>query len=127
VKDASLQDGVLCDPAGCIGRLADGRLVSEALSVESFAEDCARTAVVVSPREAPGACAALLIDRKVWRANGAMSLRWTGDRFEIGAARPPGYERPWARGPRNTEIIAAPMRSAAPDATPRQDDLEIGD
>ena len=58
VKDATLHDGVQCDAAGCIGRLTDGRLVSEALSAEAFAEDCTRTAVVVSPREAPGDCAA---------------------------------------------------------------------
>ena len=58
VKDATLHDGVQCDAAGCIGRLTDGRLASQALSVEAFAEDCARAAVVVSPREAPGDCAA---------------------------------------------------------------------
>ena len=46
VKDTGLRDGVRCDPAGCIGRLADGRLVSFALSVEAFAEDCTRAAVV---------------------------------------------------------------------------------
>ena len=39
--------------------------------------------MVVTAREAPGDCAALLIDRKAWRANGAMALRWTGDRFEL--------------------------------------------
>ena len=42
VKDATLRDGVACDAVGCIGRLSDGRPVSEALSVEAFAEDCAR-------------------------------------------------------------------------------------
>ncbi len=52
VKDASLHDGVQCDAAGCIGRLGDGRLVSFALSIEAFAEDCARAAVVVSARGA---------------------------------------------------------------------------
>jgi competence protein ComEC len=62
-KEASLHDGVLCDAAGCIGRLADGRRVSFALSAEAFAEDCTRAAVVVSPRTAPGDCAATLIDR----------------------------------------------------------------
>ena len=39
--------------------------------VEAFAEDCARAAVVVSGREAPGECAATLIDRRTWRAHGA--------------------------------------------------------
>jgi competence protein ComEC len=85
-KDASLHDGVQCDAVGCIGRLADGRLVSFVLSVEGFAEDCARAAVVVSAREAPRHCAATLIDRNIWRANGAVALRWTGDRFALSAA-----------------------------------------
>lgn len=127
-KDASLSHGVRCDTAGCIGRFSDGRLVAMALSVEAFAEDCVRTAVVVSPREAPGACAALLLDRKVWRVNGAMSLRWTGEGFEQQAARPAGYDRPWARAPRGTaETASPPARPASRDATPRDDDLEAGD
>lgn len=126
VKDANLRDGVRCDAVGCIGKLADGRLVSFALSPEAFAEDCARATVVVSPREAPGDCAARLIDRKAWRANGAMALRWTGDHFEQRAARPRGYERPWARGPR-VESEPATVRPAARDATPRSEDLEPGD
>ncbi len=127
-KDAGLNGGVQCDAAGCIGRLADGRLVSFVLSVEAFAEDCARAAVVVSPRQAPGDCAALLIDRRAWRANGAVALRWTGDRFTLSAARPPDYERPWARGPVNvSETVSAPRRLSAPDATPRPADLEAGD
>ena len=128
VKDASLHDGVQCDAVGCIGRLADGRLVSFVLSVEGFAEDCARAAVVVSAREAPRHCAATLIDRNIWRANGAVALRWTGDRFALSAARPPDYERPWARVGRSvSESASNPARPAAPDATPRVQDLEAGD
>jgi competence protein ComEC len=128
VKDATLRDGVACDAVSCIGRLSDGRPVSEALSVEAFAEDCARAAVVLSPREAQRDCAAILIDRRAWRANGALALRWTGDRFEIRAAHPPGYERPWARGTREpASATQAPTRPAAPNATPRVDDLEPGD
>jgi competence protein ComEC len=125
VKDATLHDGVLCDAAGCIGRLKDGRPVSMALSVEAFAEDCARAAVVISAREAPGACNALLIDRKAWRANGAVALRWVRDHFELSATRPPGYDRPWARGPRMSSETS--LRPRAPDATPRPQDLEPGD
>jgi competence protein ComEC len=71
VKDAGLHDGVLCDAAGCIGRLVDGRLVSVALTAEAVAEDCARAAVVVSARAAPGDCSALLVDRKLWLSHGA--------------------------------------------------------
>lgn len=128
VKDASLHDGVNCDAVGCIGRLPDGRLASMALSVEAFAEDCTRAAVVVSPRVAPGGCAAVLVDRRAWLDHGAMTLRWTGDRFEVSAARPSGYERPWARPPRTaSESSVTPVRPAARDATPRTEDLEEGD
>jgi ComEC/Rec2-related protein len=128
VKDASLRDGVRCDAVGCVGKLADGRLVSMALSAEAFEEDCARAAVVVAPRDAPGDCAAVLIDRKAWRANGAVTLRWTGDRFERSMARPRGFERPWARTlPGASEAAPATARPAARDATPRQEDMEAGD
>lgn len=128
VKDPGLKAGVRCDAVGCIAKLADGRLAAMALSAEAFAEDCARAAVVVSARNAPGDCAAMLIDRDRWRAQGATSLRWTGDRFEMSVARPAGYERPWARGPRPTAIpSSATRRPASPDATPRADDLEAGD
>jgi competence protein ComEC len=127
VKDASLTDGVKCDAAGCIGHLRDGRPVSFALSAEAFAEDCARAAVVISPREAPGGCAATLVDRSIWRADGALTLRWTGDRFAVSAARPAGYERPWAHGaPGSRRSALTPVR-AAPNATPRARDLEPGD
>src|ERR1019366_2635547 len=109
-------------------RMRPRRLASQALSAEAFAEDCARAAVVVSPREAPGDCAATLIDRRAWRAYGAVALRWTIDRFELKAARPPGYERPWARAPREpASTPLAPTRPAASDATPRTEDMEIGD
>jgi competence protein ComEC len=120
VKDATLHDGVQCDAAGCIGRLSDGRLASQALSAEAFAEDCARAAVVVSPREAPGDCAATLIDRRAWRTYGAVALRWTIDRFELNAARPPGYERPWARAPREPASTALAPQRGRPHPTQRR-------
>jgi competence protein ComEC len=129
--DASLRQGVSCDDAGCLARLADGAQVSLALSAEAFEEDCRRAAVVVTPREGPSACDALLIDRKVWRQTGALALRRAGDGFEIIASRPPGYDRPWTRAvPTPTELTPAstPARQPIPrDATPREEDLEPGD
>ena len=125
--DKSLHDGVRCDAAGCIGRLKDGRLASMALTVEAFAEDCARAAVVVSGREAPGDCAAMLIDRRTWRARGATALRWNGNHFEETYAQPPGYDRPWAPAHAAPTDAAQPSISAPRDATPRQEDLETGD
>ena len=122
--DKSLHDGVRCDAIGCIGRFADGRLASMALTVEAFAEDCTRAAVVVSAREAPGDCAATLIDRRTWRAHGATALRWNGNRFEETYAQPPGYDRPWARA---ASVRTKRAAVGAPrDATPRQEDLERG-
>jgi competence protein ComEC len=127
VKDASLNAGVRCDEVGCLGRLKDGRLVSMAWAPEAFLEDCTRAAVVVSAREAPGDCSALLIDRKVWRSQGAVALRWVGDRFEQTVARPQGIDRPWARAPALTANTISPARPVSPDATPRPEDLEAGD
>jgi len=119
--DRTLANGVRCDDLGCVGRLRDGRLVTTALAVEAFEEDCARALVVVSPREAPGPCRALLIDRKVWRERGAMSL-YVGSRdITVNAARPMGYDRPWAPA-RHARPPAAPR-----DATPALDQLDAGD
>jgi competence protein ComEC len=126
-KDPSLSNGVTCDAIGCIGKLADGRLVSMAFGLEAFAEDCTRAAVVVSLREAVSPnCAATLIDRKVWRAGGAVALRWMGDRFEQTVALPPKYDRPWGRGSVSITARAQPLASAG-DATPRPENLDVED
>jgi competence protein ComEC len=126
--DKSLDQGFRCDPSGCIAVLSGGKLVSQVITPDAFEEDCLRAAVVVTSRELPGECQALVIDRKVSRGNGAMALRRSGDGFEITAARPRGLDRPWARG------LAEPLESGAPaartqprDATPRTEDLEAGD
>jgi len=49
VHDKSLGQGIACDPSGCIGRLADGTLVSYGLTPEAYEEDCARAALVIAP------------------------------------------------------------------------------
>jgi competence protein ComEC len=127
--DESLGAGIRCDPAGCIGRLADGRLIALARSIEAFEEDCRRAAVVASPRDAPTGCAALVIDRNVLRRTGAVALRRTGEGFAMSAVRPPGYDRPWAQARASpTSTSATPAAGTpAPDATPRPQDLEPGD
>ena len=126
--DKTLGQGFRCDSSGCIAALADGKLVSQVITPDSFEEDCQRASVVVTSRELPAECKALVIDRKVSRGNGAIALRRSGEGFEITAARPAGLDRPWARG------SVAPLESAAPaarpqprDATPRAEDLEAGD
>jgi competence protein ComEC len=127
--DESLAAGIRCDRAGCIGRLADGSLVALARSIEAFEEDCRRAAVVASPRDAPEHCAALVIDRNVLRRTGAVALRRASDGFTMLAARPPGYDRPWAQArPGASGSSTTPSaRTPTPDATPQPEDLEPGD
>lgn len=127
-KDENLKDGVRCDDDGCLGRLANGTLVSMALAAAAFPEDCARAAVVLSTRDAPGDCKALLIDRKAWRAQGATVLRWNGRGFDAQVARPAGYQRPWTRKTvQDRENAPASSRIVPRDATPRPEHIEPGD
>jgi competence protein ComEC len=131
-KDSTLSHGIRCDEAGCIARLRDGSLVAIARSIEAFAEDCRRAALVVSTRDAPPGCGAVVVDRSVWRRSGALALRRSGEGFEIIATRPSGYDRPWARaisqGSDGADTGRSPTAGAQPrDATPRAEDLELGD
>jgi competence protein ComEC len=129
--DKTLGEGIACDDAGCAARLPDGSLVAVALSPEAFEEDCLKAAVIVSRRTAPPGCAAKLIDRDAWLRSGAVALRRVGEGFEVMIARPDGYDRPWSRAvaPVATAETAQPnaSRPRAPDATPREEDLEPGD
>jgi len=127
-KDQSLSGGVRCDAVGCIARLYDGRLVSMVLRSEAFAEDCMRAAVVISDRHTD-ACGAMLIDKVVRRSQGALALRWIGERFEQTEARPGDIERPWTGSPaRDAARAMGPVRTpSAPDATPREQDLDAED
>jgi competence protein ComEC len=127
VKDDTLKNGLACDRDGCIGRLADGTLVAVAFSPAAFAEDCRRATLVLSPRQGPTQCDAMLIDRGAWRAGGALALRRVGQGFDMIVTRPPGYDRPWMRGPNEASATPTSVRPAPRDATPRGDDLEPGD
>jgi competence protein ComEC len=135
VRDPKLGEGIACDADGCIGKLADGRLVSYALAPDALEEDCRRAAVVVALRGEPRNCAAAVVDRSLWRDRGALALYQDGERFVIDSTRPPNFDRPWApRSPRTaasgSDIAAspaAPSRQPPRDATPRAQDLEPDD
>ena len=127
-KDGSLSNGVTCDAVGCIGRLGDNRLISMAMGIEAFAEDCARAAVVISDRELPADCNAMLVDRAIWQSYGAVALRWTGDRFTQTVALPRSQDRPWTHRARAISENADPARRQPPrGAEPHQDDLTPDD
>jgi len=117
-KDPSLREGAVCDPIGCVARLADGTIVALALAAEAFEEDCRRAALVVSQRTAPD-CAARAIDRTVWPRSGATALYRTANGWETVVAHPAGYDRPWARPPRTPADAATPATAARPAPVPR--------
>jgi competence protein ComEC len=142
VNDKSLGEGIACDPLGCIGKLADGRVVSYAFAPDALEEDCRRAAIIVATREAPPDCDATVIGRKQWREQGALALyRNRGGRgFAIEPARPLSYDRPWA--PRAMHAAAnsssqetsgnttaqPPAHSPPPrDATPSSEELQADD
>jgi competence protein ComEC len=129
--DRKLGQGIACDAAGCIGKLADGALVAYDLKPDAFEEDCRRAALIMTTRNAPPDCAAQVIGRSLLRERGALALRRTGSGFTIDSARPPNFDRPWA--PRRlraadtanpTPAPPAASRAMPRDATPRQDDIE---
>jgi len=112
---------VRCDNLGCIGRLKDGRLVALTMAPQALREDCERASVVLTALSAPPNCKAMVIDRKVVEARGAVTL--FGDQLTMLTARPPGYARPWTPQP----AMPALQRRETPDATPRTGDLEADD
>jgi competence protein ComEC len=129
-RDDSISGGIRCDPVGCIGRLADGKLAALSLALEALAEDCRRASVLATPLEAPAGCAARAFDRSQRRGTGAVALYRNGQDLAVWPARPPGYDRPWSPAyrppaPRVRPGLRAPIRS--PDATPNPESLEADD
>lgn len=110
--DPGLQQGFACDDEGCVAALAPGeaalgdaklsgrtRLIAVAKTPEAFADDCVRAAVVVTRRSAPPGCRALVIDRDVLSATGALALYRSADGFTVVTARSALYVRPWTGPP----------------------------
>ena len=130
-KDVTLASGIACDDAGCIAKLNGGSLVAIVKRADAFEEDCRRAILVISARDAPPDCGALAIDRRASRAAGSLALRLIEGRFEVAAARPRGYDRPWApdaaRNPAGGPEGGGSISPQGRDATPSVDDLEAGD
>jgi competence protein ComEC len=136
VTDPGLGQGISCDPAGCIGKLPDGRLVAYDLAPDAVEEDCRRAVLVVTAKDAPPDCSAFVVGRALWRTRGALALRRNGgDGFIIESARPENFDRPWAPRPvrasagANSEHEASSPAAHAPprDATPKTGDLQPDD
>jgi competence protein ComEC len=126
--DRSLSLGTICDAEGCTLPLRTGGIVAIAQTADAFADDCARAALIVTRRQAPPGCAALVIDRDVWRDTGALSLYRTKTGFSIERTRPQGYDHPWSPAPQAARTAGTPATTApASNATPRPDDLRPDD
>ena len=124
VKDKSLTQGVRCDEDGCIGTMRGGSLVAMSLTRDAFRDDCSRAAVVVSPHDAPDACAALTFDRHRLRASGAVAVVRHGTALGAALSRPSGEHRPWYGAP----AAGREQRGAASrDATPPSASLDADD
>ena len=121
--DRALAQGFACDPDGCAGRLADGAIVAVARSPAALADDCSRAALVVTPRAPPPGCSAMVIDRRALRETGAVALVRRDGNFEVTAARPSGFDRPWARryAPREARPALTSAVRPETDATPPPD------
>jgi competence protein ComEC len=118
--------GILCDDVGCIAKLKDGRMVAVVRAAEAFEEDCLRAAVVISTRQPPAHCPALVIGRRETERAGAMALRTTETGFEITPARPPSYDRAWA--PMIvSQTPTSESNAQSADQTPAIEDLAPGD
>ncbi|NGX94931.1 MAG: ComEC/Rec2 family competence protein, partial [Candidatus Afipia apatlaquensis] len=129
--EASLTDGVSCDPSGCVVQAADGSTVALTLKPDAFADDCARAAVIVTLRQPPADCAAMVLDREMLRRRGTLALRKTADGYAITANRPRGVDRPWSPANADDDIETPAVRSnrsgTSVDATPAESDLQPDD
>lgn len=128
-SDPTLADGTSCDGAGCIAPMWNGTVIALALRPEAFDDDCVRAGLIVTRHAPPLDCRARVLDRSILSKTGSVSLMRLGSEWQLTAARPPGYERPWARAPTHGPSALSP--GAPPvstrDATPRAEDLEPGD
>ena len=114
--DPSLTEGAVCDANGCTLPVAGGGYVTIALRSEAFAEDCLKAIAIVTSRQPPKDCAALIFDRARLAESGSIALRRQGASFVVDAVKPSGVDRPWAPAQRvsETNSAAAANRTAAP-------------
>jgi len=129
--EASLADGVSCDASGCVVQAADGATIALTLKPEAFADDCTRASVIVTLRQPPADCAAMVLDQEMLRSRGTLALRKTADGYAITAIRPRGVDRPWSPASVENEPETTAPRLNRPvrpvDATPAESDLQPDD
>ena len=123
-RDPALQGAGACDPAGCVGRLRDGKTMALILDQRVVAEDCARADIVVTRFWLGETCRgpALVIDGAHLAAYGATEIRLMKNAPPImRTARTPTLDRPWSRPPRIA--VARPQFDGGPDTEPSPAEL----
>jgi competence protein ComEC len=126
--DATLKQGVRCDDAGCAVPLPDGRYATIARRADAFADDCEKASVVVTSRQPPAGCKAMVFTHERLRETGSVALHNRNGAFVVDPVRPAGTNRPWARNAlaagETGEATPAPRSASRPaDATPSLDTL----
>jgi competence protein ComEC len=87
-----------CDALGCVAPLADGGLVAVSRDPASLADDCAAARIVISTGVVRVPCSgpALIIDRHMLSALGAIAVSLDADGPKLVPASIPAGSRPWA-------------------------------
>jgi competence protein ComEC len=130
--DESLADGVSCDDAGCVVEMAGGGYVAQSQRGDALEDDCERAALIVTSRQPPRDCGAIVIEGARLRRQGALALWHRGKAFEVGATRAGGFDRPWAPAvggdaAGDAAVILRPPAPHVRDATPTEADLQADD
>jgi competence protein ComEC len=129
-NDPSLGQGTACDDAGCATRMSDGAYVAIATRPDAFVDDCSKAAVVVTSRDAPPVCSALVFDQDRLRQSGSVALRQQGQSWVVDRVRPDGTDRPWSHVERPVAAKSTARRQSGTrpvDATPAESDLNPED
>jgi len=129
--DPSLAEGVSCDEAGCVVQALNGATIALTLKPEGFADDCVQAAMIVTLKQPPANCTAMVLDHDLLKRQGALALYRKGDGYVVTAIRPRGIDRPWSPAAPDDEPRVPSIRPniAAPpvDATPAENDLQPDD
>jgi competence protein ComEC len=84
-EKAVLKAGIDCDRSACLAELPDGGTLAHIRRLDAFAEECKRSAIIVTSLDAPDDCQAMLvIDAGGLARSGAMAIHLTDKREQDG-------------------------------------------
>ena len=126
--DASVTEGVRCDPLGCAMALPDGGRIAVPRHPDAVADDCREARIVVTRHPVPPTCAATVVDLKALAWTGAVRIHRQGNGWMVEASRAEGSIRPWFRprppGPQPPLLRVPALAMAVPAEVQPQIDPE---